>query len=1127
MTPIFRLLVMAITFTAAAATHHSRGPECAQVTQTLATSLCQVSDLCHVNHRAECFPESSSHWDPYLNGVSPDDSQLGVALRCAPCDAGIQSTSNAPSDVYEICPVSLGRQSQAVLIRAKRTQQQTGLVDSNLNHNFVMHEYHPFCSQFLPCSSLRTGERLHSSHSNAAGFTHVQASMRSNLLHTSVRYTVDHVGYEYPIGDDPGAVLGCHLTASCTPIEPGSGGSFAPKDSQQFEVIAGTSDSCGYHLGHCTSDVGLVTDGRMTKNSQQLPSPIRWSDSYTSPFSCGNQFCPMYVEPESCSSIAFVSHVSQTYGRVIPAIRSSSHLQFAGQCQQIFPPFSQYKLRHHRNHGQFQVEAPAAVPCQSQVHQVPIAAFAKLSGRAVHHNRQPPAPAGINFDTDVCSIMQQPTMQDLAIELDEQTSEASVIPEDWILELQRLAQRLEAQCQLNYPEELLFTVYTWYLDHPSSYICNDPKLATLGGHPNEWEEDLIFPWRHRVRPGDKIFIDVVFPYYSRISQDQHIAHVILTQRATDRVSTLLEVDFSRVYGRPWLARRALALPAITTIEDIKPLAPHVAEHAEAIRWIYRPTSPQGSFHARNGMTIKIEVLDTFLSPREAVPEGFSLRQLQASNVQEPSLQDDNILMQLQSLNFPSSVLSVSSDSSIPDDWYLDLQRMVSYLEQQCQGEYPEEVFFMVTTGYIDHQVGRVATEAKVAHLGGYPPDWEGDIKYPWRNHIIQFEHVHLDLVFPPIPGPVMHEPIAHIILTQRRFQLISILLVVELRYTRPMVFRSALAVPSPCSCDEVFSLSLIAQEYRDSLTLIQPPGASCVQPFVVRDGMTILLRADFPEQDSQPHEADISFLTQIGIDVHHAPHVPIEEGHADCQSSGTTVTPQDSSQVPQCTPHAHGVDLPPASPETQHYAFNIHAAEFIPGVPPIQAQTETIQDLYDAWSQVAFTWQEGTLRNIAVETWFVDHRALYPMCIASRQVLLDHQYHLWEQRIKDRWVDQLDPTQVAELFLVSPHPPRLEVGIAAHLILVQSPRDEWISSLISVDDPVLNRMNDDRLMRLVLTTDEHFTIEQIVQSCGYPITCTSVPQALRCFAWVQCVGAGPTTPSRSALAREIRNQCFP
>ena len=158
MTPIFRLLVMAITFTAAAATHPSRGPECAQVTQTLATSLCQVSDLCHVNHRAECFPESSSHWDPYLNGVSPDDSQLGVALRCAPCDAGIQSTSNAPSDVYEICPVSLGQQSQAVLIRAKRTQQQTGLVDSNLNHNFVLHEYHPFCSQFLPCSSLRTGE---------------------------------------------------------------------------------------------------------------------------------------------------------------------------------------------------------------------------------------------------------------------------------------------------------------------------------------------------------------------------------------------------------------------------------------------------------------------------------------------------------------------------------------------------------------------------------------------------------------------------------------------------------------------------------------------------------------------------------------------------------------------------------------------------------------------------------------------------------------------------------------------------------------------------------------------------------------------------------------------------------
>ena len=40
-------------------------------------------------------------------------------------------------------------------------------------------------------------------------------------------------------------------------------------------------------------------------------------------------------------------------------------------------------------------------------------------------------------------------------------------------------------------------------------------------------------------------------------------------------------------------------------------------------------------------------------------------------------------------------------------------------------------------------------------------------------------------------------------------------------------------------------------------------------------------------------------------------------------------------------------------------------------------------------------------------------------------------------------------------------------------------------------------------MRLAATTDEHFTIEQIVQICGYPTTCTWMHQPLRCFAWIQ------------------------
>ena len=64
-----------------------------------------------------------------------------------------------------------------------------------------------------------------------------------------------------------------------------------------------------------------------------------------------------------------------------------------------------------------------------------------------------------------------------------QNSQDSVIPEDWIIELQRLVQRLTLACPTDHPEEALFTVYTWYLDHSAELSCGTPKLATLRATP--------------------------------------------------------------------------------------------------------------------------------------------------------------------------------------------------------------------------------------------------------------------------------------------------------------------------------------------------------------------------------------------------------------------------------------------------------------------------------------------------------------------------------------------------------------------------------------------------------------------------------------------------------------------
>ena len=492
--------------------------------------------------------------------------------------------------------------------------------------------------------------------------------------------------------------------------------------------------------------------------------------------------------------------------------------------------------------------------------------------------------------------------------------------------------------------------------------------------------------------------------------------------------------------------------------------------------------------------------------------------------------EDHSLMQLP---HPEEATS-SEESVIPSDWYLDLQRRVNQLVQHCSPR-EDEVFFTVYTWYIDHSRETKNSHPLLATLGDYPPEWPEDIKFPWAHKIIRDEPLRIDMVQPPMAKLTRQEHIAHIILTQRWERLVSVLLVVEICYDHPIVFRSVLAIPNPCTRAKILELSEVAREYATHLRWVHPRIQNRFSPFRVFDGMAIHLQVNPQEVFPLNPLGDVQSFLQVdrpqlseghnrAIEHASAPQMPsshereslcslkyVQPGVHPDHSLRHHVSPyiafaKGAVGLPITLgyhPNRRALDLPPPKAEQQSFRFNVHAATFTPGVPPIQAQPENIQDLYTVLSQHAFAWQDGTLRHVIVETWYVNHQMLYPTCLQSRQVHLNEHFHLWEQQIKARWADQIDPAQEVELLLVTPPPPRLEEGIGAHVILIQSPRDQWVSNLVSVDDPIFNRINDGNLMRLVITTDEHFTIEHIAQSCGYPTTCASQAQPVRCFAWIQ------------------------
>ena len=113
--------------------------------------------------------------------------------------------------------------------------------------------------------------------------------------------------------------------------------------------------------------------------------------------------------------------------------------------------------------------------------------------------------------------------------------------------------------------------------------------------------------------------------------------------------------------------------------------------------------------------------------------------------------------------------------------------------------------------------------------------------------------------------------------------------------------------------------------------------------------------------------------------------------------------------------------------------------------------------------------------------------------------------------------------------VVLPPPPRMERGIAAHVILIQAPRETWVSNLVSVEDSIMTALNDGQLMRFVATTHEHIQLEHVVQACGYDVACIWNNQPLSCRAWIQNreLLPGQFWPGRSGSSIHVRIQRQP
>ena len=179
---------------------------------------------------------------------------------------------------------------------------------------------------------------------------------------------------------------------------------------------------------------------------------------------------------------------------------------------------------------------------------------------------------------------------------------------DWSADLSRIRQlQLNSICaSLNESSEDEFLVYTWFIDHRASHICLNPKIVALDDDAEQWEQRLTQPWKQSISSLERVFFDVVLPVPPKLPPEDHLAHILLTQHATDRCTVLLTITNADL-----CTRFAITVPTDADWDDFAVAIPLLQQTPkEHVEWILPDHHPVDSIlHVWQGRGLHLRLLN--------------------------------------------------------------------------------------------------------------------------------------------------------------------------------------------------------------------------------------------------------------------------------------------------------------------------------------------------------------------------------------------------------------------------------------------------------------------------------------------------------------------------------------
>lgn len=658
---------------------------------------------------------------------------------------------------------------------------------------------------------------------------------------------------------------------------------------------------------------------------------------------------------------------------------------------------------------------------------------------------------------------------------------------------------------------------TWFMNPRRWTRCRTPRIVVLSINFHQWERELLAAWYDRADVALPTNFAVVFPTpddADRSVQEQIIIEQQPEPFSKSLVMTLYDtaIDFGAPHSVAIVLSDRLDLRGAVTMMEYSEICPPERLQNECSLWLgHIAIRPDQTVNVRTGNAFKLLVkhgIEISISELLSMSDHRLRQELQSaisgSIFRRPNVQ--GFQADAFSTGNPGSSRDVAprQQDDYPPDWLNSLQEV---FDRQAFVENSDEGAVIYVHVWFVHGVSRTRSDTPaVVRLDRDSAWWRSEIIFPWRDDTERGVATSLHFVDPVPPKEPWQSQVAHILVSQgvsedqvpvvvstRSATRDGIRLAHEARIVNKFSSANDLSGYDRSSSSNTHCLVSRGRLNfpSDHTVQIGHGDGIIVQQFVLPE-VEGPLGASESAHDTLANDHNASMMEE---EVSPIVHASVDEsllGEVDEESlmqglqSFQNVQPASESETAASSnhqPHACAIDIAAQEVGEQNgFQFNAQAAAFQPGQPlPLWAQV--IEDIYHTWDFAAFSWQ-GEERSAQFMTWFVAPEANRKLCRIGRAAILLADFWNWKERLRQVWINEIDPNVDFEIVFVQPPPAFVDERNVGHIILIQHNAPAWASVLITVFDPYLS---SNAPFQLVASVPEHLVLHQLLPPAGYPV----------------------------------------